>query len=86
MFNKATYNDADGDLAGLVGVMLDITDLRRTADEREHAIARLKKTRAELKRLSISDGLTGLATGDISTTCSVVNGAAPSVLTCRWRC
>jgi diguanylate cyclase (GGDEF)-like protein/PAS domain S-box-containing protein len=61
VFNKATYNDADGNLAGLVGVMLDITDLRRTADEREHAIQRLKKTRAELKRLSISDGLTGLA-------------------------
>jgi diguanylate cyclase (GGDEF)-like protein/PAS domain S-box-containing protein len=61
VFNKATYNDADGNLAGLVGVMLDITDLRRTADEREHAIRRLKKTRAELKRLSISDGLTGLA-------------------------
>lgn len=29
MFNKATYSNTEGDLAGLVGVMVDITDLKQ---------------------------------------------------------
>ncbi|MCX6004792.1 MAG: PAS domain S-box protein [Chloroflexi bacterium] len=32
VFNKATYADAEGSVAGLIGVMLDITD-RKTAEE-----------------------------------------------------
>lgn len=30
MFNKATYPNTEGDLAGIVGVMVDITDLKQT--------------------------------------------------------
>lgn len=32
IFNKATFNDPDGKIAGIIGVISDVTDLKRTAD------------------------------------------------------
>jgi len=43
IFNKATYNDVEGKTAGLIGVMLDITD-RKTAEEELILRARLLDT------------------------------------------
>ena len=56
MFNKATFADAGGNLGGLVGVMLDITErkqmeeaLRRAHDELE---ARVQERTRELARIN----------------------------------
>ncbi|MDD5495045.1 MAG: PAS domain S-box protein, partial [Dehalococcoidia bacterium] len=43
VFNKATYQDTEGRVAGLIGVMLDITD-RKTAEEELILRARLLDT------------------------------------------
>jgi hypothetical protein len=32
VFNKATFNDPDGSIAGFIGVMIDITDIKRAED------------------------------------------------------
>jgi PAS domain S-box-containing protein len=39
---KATYNNADGKIAGLVGTMLDITDRKRIEDSLNKALLRLR--------------------------------------------
>ncbi|GAB4313341.1 MAG: hypothetical protein Kow0019_12740 [Methanobacteriaceae archaeon] len=44
LFNKATYNDLQGNLAGIIGVMVDITDRKRFED-------RLKSTLKEKESL-----------------------------------
>lgn len=45
VFNKAAFKNVRGEAAGLVGVMLDVTDLRKAAAEKEEAAARLKECR-----------------------------------------
>ncbi len=43
VFNKATYNTTDGAVAGLVGVMMDITDIKETEKILNRALARLEE-------------------------------------------
>ncbi len=50
VFNKATFTDIQGSIAGLVGVMLDITDrksleehLKRSKDQLEHTMREMEK-------------------------------------------
>lgn len=56
MFNKATFRKSDGSLGGLVGVILDITDRKRTEEE-------LRLAKAEIEQLleSLSSILIGLS-------------------------
>ena len=44
LISKATYNDAEGHVAGLVGVMTDIT-------ERKHAEVQLRRSEAQLRQI-----------------------------------
>ena len=43
LFHKATFRGPDGRVAGLIGSMLDITDLKRTEEERRRAEAQLRQ-------------------------------------------
>ncbi len=56
MFNKATFRTRDGSLGGLVGVILDITERKRTEEE-------LRLAKAEIEQLleSLSSILIGLS-------------------------
>lgn len=49
VFNKATFNDAQGRVAGLIGVMSDVTDLRLREEELTRAKAQLERTNARLR-------------------------------------
>lgn len=53
VFHKATFNDGDGKLSGLIGVILDITDIKRTEAEleayRQHLESLVKARTAELQ-------------------------------------
>ncbi len=50
IFSKATYNDASGKVAGIVGVMTDVTDLRRALGEKDGIEARLRARKKEKNR------------------------------------
>lgn len=52
MFHKATYFDLHGDLDGMIGVILDITELRKAEAEKESTIEDLQKALTEVKTLS----------------------------------
>lgn len=43
LFNKATYSDANGNVAGLVGVMMDITEIKETERNLNNALQRLQE-------------------------------------------
>jgi PAS domain S-box-containing protein len=43
LFNKATFCDADGEVAGIVGVMLDITQRKLAEDALRHSEARYRR-------------------------------------------
>jgi len=45
VFSKAAFRNARGEAAGLVGVMLDVTDLRKAAAEKDDAVTRLNELR-----------------------------------------
>jgi len=53
--------DEEGRVIGSVGILTDISERRQAQEEREELIAELRKTQEELRRLSLLDGLTGLA-------------------------
>lgn len=52
IFHKATYEDANGNVAGMIGVILDITKLRKAEIEREKLIAELREALDKVKVLS----------------------------------
>lgn len=52
IFHKATYNDAMGNVDGMIGVILDITELRQAEAAREQLIADLKEAVDKVKVLS----------------------------------
>lgn len=52
IFHKATYDDLHGELNGMIGVILDITELRKAELEKEATIAELQKALIEVKTLS----------------------------------
>ena len=52
IFHKATFHDMNGELAGMIGVILDITELRTTEAEKEATIAELQDALREVKTLS----------------------------------
>lgn len=60
VFHKATYVDEDGKVAGLVGVILDITEGRRTEVLLQEAIDALQRSQKELLEIATHDMLTGL--------------------------
>jgi PAS domain S-box-containing protein len=43
IFHKATFQGPDGEIAGLIGSILDITDLKRAEEERRQAEAQLRQ-------------------------------------------
>jgi PAS domain S-box-containing protein len=45
LFSKAAFKNARGEAAGLVGVMLDVTDLKNAAAEKEQAVSTLNECR-----------------------------------------
>lgn len=52
IFHKATYHDANGNVAGMIGVILDITELRQAEREREKLITELREAFNKVKQLS----------------------------------
>jgi len=52
IFHKATFNDAEGNVNGMIGVILDITELRLTEAEREKLIVELQDAIDKVKVLS----------------------------------
>jgi diguanylate cyclase (GGDEF)-like protein/PAS domain S-box-containing protein len=58
--SKATYLDAEGRVAGVIGVMTDVTDMRRANAQSERLRAELGSTRTKLAAITTSDALTGL--------------------------
>lgn len=52
IFHKATFHDMNGELAGMIGVILDITELRTAEAEKEATISDLKEALSEVKTLS----------------------------------
>jgi diguanylate cyclase (GGDEF)-like protein/PAS domain S-box-containing protein len=58
--DKTTYLDADGRVAGFIGVIADVTAVRRSAAQTERLKSELGDAREQLAALSTSDTLTGL--------------------------
>jgi len=52
IFHKATYHDGVGHVDGMIGVILDITELRQTEAEREKLIVELQEAIDKVKVLS----------------------------------
>ena len=52
IFNKASFHDANGRLAGLVGAMLDVTDRREAEKKKEDLIIELQETIDTIKNVS----------------------------------
>lgn len=52
IFHKATYNDAAGNVDGMIGIILDITELRQAETEREKLIVKLQEAIDKVKVLS----------------------------------
>lgn len=52
IFNKSTYVDAHDRVAGIIGVIIDITERKRADQEREHLITQLQEALANVKQLS----------------------------------
>ncbi|HWQ18335.1 MAG TPA: PAS domain S-box protein [Methanotrichaceae archaeon] len=50
IFNKATYTDVDGAVAGLVGVILDITERKQAEEIRERLVKELESKNSEMER------------------------------------
>ncbi|MCD1294757.1 hypothetical protein CUJ83_07060 [Methanocella sp. CWC-04] len=60
IFHKAVFHDTKGEPAGIVGVILDITDLKRTENElkmaRDTLESRVEERTADLKKANIALG------------------------------
>lgn len=52
IFHKATFLDVNGELDGMIGVILDITELRKTEADKERVIGELQGALAKVKVLS----------------------------------
>lgn len=52
IFHKATFLNMNGDLNGMIGVILNITELRAAEAEKEKTIAELEEALGEVKTLS----------------------------------
>lgn len=59
-FYKATLNDASGNVSGIVGAMLDITESRKNQQEREMLIKELEQANSNLQQIAIKDSLTDI--------------------------
>ncbi|MCC7575302.1 MAG: PAS domain S-box protein, partial [Methanomethylovorans sp.] len=51
LFSKSTFNDPKGDVAGIIGVMLDITERKESEGRLRRYAAELEKANEELKSL-----------------------------------
>lgn len=49
IYNKATYTDLDGKVAGLIGVVLDITERKKSETELHHHVERLTELNSKLE-------------------------------------
>jgi diguanylate cyclase (GGDEF)-like protein/PAS domain S-box-containing protein len=58
--SKETYLDPEGRVAGVIGIMTDVTDVRRANAQSERLKAELGSTRSKLAAITTSDALTGL--------------------------
>lgn len=52
IFYKSVYTKTDGTTQGLIGAVLDVTELRKANQEREELISRLEKALEDIKHLS----------------------------------
>ena len=51
IFHKATFDDSDGQVAGLIGAILDITELKKAESEKEKLITELQEALDKVKLL-----------------------------------
>lgn len=52
IFHKATYLDQDGNVAGMVGAILDVTELREAEETQKQLVAELQEALGQVKTLS----------------------------------
>lgn len=51
IFHKATYYDTDGRVAGMIGLIFDVSELRQVEREREQVVVELQDALAQVKTL-----------------------------------
>lgn len=52
IFHKATFTDTDGQVAGIIGAILDVTERKKAEDAREELIVQLQNALNDVKKLS----------------------------------
>jgi len=52
IFEKAVFTDIKGNIKGLIGIIIDITERRQMEEEREKLIIELQEALAEVKTLN----------------------------------
>ena len=70
IFHKATFTDSSGALAGLIGVMLDITERKKAEQEQ----ARLKNQLFQAQKMEAVATLTGGIAHDFNNLLTIING------------
>jgi diguanylate cyclase (GGDEF)-like protein/PAS domain S-box-containing protein len=59
-FSKATFSDKNGQVAGLAGIMMDLTEVNHARQKIQEQADKIKKTNKKLAELASLDGLTGI--------------------------
>ncbi|MFH1115754.1 MAG: PAS domain S-box protein [Pseudomonadota bacterium] len=70
IFHKAVFRDASGAVAGLIGAILDITERKKTEEER----ATLRRQLARAQRMEAIGTLTGGIAHDFNNLLTIING------------
>ena len=59
-FSKATFSDNTGKVAGLAGVMMDLTEVNHARQKIQEQADKIQKSNKKLEELASLDGLTGI--------------------------
>lgn len=76
MFTKATFSDLDGGVAGMVGVILDITERKKAEEERET----LRDQLLQAQKIESIGTLTGGIAHDFNNLLTIINGYMELIL------
>ena len=76
IFHKATFSDASGRAAGLIGVILDITERKKSEEERET----LRRQLSQTQKMEAIGTLTGGIAHDFNNLLTIINGYAELML------